>query len=153
MTICCPLCGSAAVVESEMEWTCQKCHWVGSTPHTKRKEEGVDRSGAFGLPWALKILRWSVIAFVAVAAVVLIVFFGERVNYAPMWFRVYDSCMEAQPDAKSITQAFRRRPAWACMRRASRVTNKQLQWDKIQRRTLLHQPAADTVDPRGPKGK
>jgi hypothetical protein len=74
--------------------------------------------GVVGLGWTAKVVRWSVIAIGVVVVIALVALLAEQLNYAPLWFRVYDNCMKAQPEAASFTEGARQ--VSACMDAASR---------------------------------
>jgi len=52
-------------------------------------------------------------------------------NYAPLWSRVYNTCVDSQPEAASITEALRRRSE--CMRWASSAVEQEMKLDETSR--------------------
>ena len=84
---------------------------------------------------AVKVVQWSAIAAAVVFGFVLVGFLIVRLNYAPLWLRVYNGCVAAQPEAISITEVFSHRSER--MRLASSIAEEQIKLDQT---------------PRGPKG-
>jgi len=76
------------------------------------------------MPWAAKIMRWGWIAIMVITLTWVVGFWLMELNYAPLWFRLYNGCVDAQPDAVSVTEALRHRSE--CMRWASDVVKEQM---------------------------
>lgn len=82
---------------------------------------------------AVKIIQWSVIAIFVVGVIALVGFLIVQLNYAPLWLRVYRSCVDAQPEAVSITESLRHHSE--CIAIASSVTGAQMKLDQTPRGT------------------
>jgi hypothetical protein len=54
-----------------------------------------------------------------------------NLNYAPLWLRAYNSCVDAQPKAGAFTKAGRHYSA--CMNLASRLVAEQMKLDEASR--------------------
>jgi hypothetical protein len=76
----------------------------------------------------VRMARLCVIVLTFVAAVTLAAYLITQFNYAPLWFRVYDRCVDTQPEAASFTEAIRHRSQ--CMNLASAVTREQMQGNR-----------------------
>ncbi len=81
------------------------------------------------------LIRWAVIAAISIGALVigvyLLMYLLMYLNYAPLWSRVYSSCVDSQPEAASVTEALRRRSE--CMRWASAAVEEQMKLDETSR--------------------
>jgi hypothetical protein len=74
--------------------------------------------------WTAKLLLLGMIGVGVVFAIWFVSFLAKQLNYAPLWLRAYSVCVDAQPEAVSITQALHHRQE--CFRLASSVTQERM---------------------------
>ena len=55
--------------------------------------------------WTAKIVLWGFLAVVVVMTILGVGALIMQLNYAPLWLRVYNRCVDTQPEAVSITKA------------------------------------------------
>src|SRR5262249_47134704 len=66
-----------------------------------------------------RIVRWTVMAVIVVVCIAVAASVLAYLNYAPLWFRVYNRCTDSRPEAASITEIVRHNGE--CMSLAGRM--------------------------------